>query len=124
MNTNLVGYVICAWFPEQANVLLPGSKFRPCLVVDIDPASNKILLAYGTSQQTERQDRGQITIRASEMSLLKKDTKFSLSTPLWVPMTHEYLSKNPKNPQVHVIGPVPRSIAGRLVRALEEAKRR
>jgi len=124
MNTNLVGYVICAWFPEQAHLMLPGSKFRPCLVVDVDPASNKILLAYGTSQQTERQDRGQFTIKQSELPSLRKDTKFSMNTPLWVPMTTEFLSRNPSELHVQVVGQVPRSVAARLVRALEEVSRR
>lgn len=121
--TNLIGSVIYAWFPEQAHLMQPGSKFRPCLVVDIDHNSKTILLAYGTSQQTDRQDRGQFTIKKSEMQSLQKDTKFSMSNPLWVPMKTEFLSRNPSELHVQVVGQVPRSVAARLVRALEEVSR-
>lgn len=122
MITNLVGSVIYAWFPDQASLVRPGLKFRPCLVVDVDLPSNTILLAYGSSQQTERWDRGQFTIKQSEMPALVKSTKFSLCSRLWLPMTAEYLSRNPECLlQVQVVGRVPRIVATRLLRALEEA---
>ncbi|RYY74527.1 MAG: toxin of addiction system [Gammaproteobacteria bacterium] len=119
--TKLVGSVIYAWFPDHTSSLRPGQKFRPCLIVDIDLDSNKVLLAYGTSQQTERQDRGQFTIKKSEMPSLTKDTKFSLCSRLWLPITAEFIYRSANDPRIEVCGQVPRSMATRLLRALEEA---
>lgn len=122
--TNLVGSVVYAWFPQQPDLLRPGRKFRPCLVVDINLTSNELLLAYGTSQQTERLDRGQITIKQTEMPSLDKDTKFSLCSQAWVPVSTAYLSRDQSQLQIQVVGRVPRSSVTRLLRALEEASKR
>lgn len=90
----LAGMVLFAWFPETANPHVPGPKYRPVLVVDTDPATNEICLAYGTSQDVGRNRRGEITLQAHEIQGLSKDTKFSLAKRMWVKLNKEYLANN------------------------------
>ena len=50
------GAIVRVWFPETETVMQPGPKFRPCLVLEVDDSSKVplVLVAYGTSQHTER----------------------------------------------------------------------
>ena len=72
----LVGAIVWAWMPQDENPTKPGPKCRPVLVLSVN--SNGIVVAYGTSQRTDRYGRAQFTVSPEEMPGLEKTTKFDL----------------------------------------------
>lgn len=51
--------------------------------------AQKVLVTYGTNQNTERTGCGEFTICTEKMSFLECDTKFCLMWRLWLPLTKE-----------------------------------
>jgi|TARA_B100001057_G_C22751432_1_gene911956 hypothetical protein len=116
----LLGAFLYAWLPEAENPHRPGPKFRPTLVVDVDPDARKICLAYGTSQKTDRNGRGEITFASDEIDGLTKDTKFCLGTTYWIPVSAEYLCKHESANKLSVIGKIPSRRTQELLIRLQE----
>lgn len=121
--TALVGGVLLVWWPEDENPNRPGPKFRPGYVMDIDLDKRKVLIAYGTSQRTNLQAAGEITITHDEMPVLKRDTKFCFRKAKWIPLKSEFLSKSQSGVDVLYLGPPPAGRADDFLNALSEAGR-
>lgn len=117
----LVGGIVFTWWPDDQNPALPGPKFRPAYVMDIDFANNRALLAYGTSQRQESCRCGEIMIRRAEMKRLKSDTKFRLNKAKWLPLTPEYFSQSKTGSDVVYFGTPPAARADDLLIAASEA---
>jgi len=96
-----IGAIVRVWFPESEAVMQPGPKFRPALVLGVTEVDGcrKVLVAYGTSQNTERTGRGEFTIRAEKTYSLESDTKFCLMRRLWLPLTKEYFAAGKGQPK-------------------------
>ncbi|MBT43612.1 MAG: toxin of addiction system [Idiomarina sp.] len=86
----LVGAIVFAWLPESERPHAPGPKYRPVLVIDTDIKNRRIRLAYGTSQKTEVNYAGEITMAKDDVPGLSKDTKFALKKSFWVPLDNAY----------------------------------
>lgn len=116
----LRGAFLFAWLPEDQHPHQPGPKFRPTIVVDVDPQTRRLCLAYGTSQKVDRNGRGEITFTKDEIQGLTKDTKFCLGKSKWVPMTAEYLSQCGSAGGLSVLGFVPKDRVPEILDRLEE----
>lgn len=116
----LVGAIIFAWMPQDENPNRPGPKFRPVLVIDADIESKRILVAYGTSQDVWRNNKGEITFTTHEVPGLTKDTKFCLAKAKWIDLSPEYLSKSLNSTKFTVLGMFPRRRSHELQVRLEE----
>lgn len=116
----LVGAVLFAWLPEDENPHRPGPKFRPVLVIDADPVSKRLRVAYGTSQRVGTNGKGEITFRQNEMEGLSKDTKFCLGKSKWIPLSAEYLSQTRSADKLTVLGLTPPLRRRELLQRMEE----
>lgn len=114
----LVGAVVSCWFPQHDAPSKPGPKFRPVLVAGYDPRAKRVLVAYGTSQRTHQNHRGEITFTPSEIHGLSKDTKFCLSNAQWLPLSADYFADS--RGKQKILGKLPRSRASDLQNAIEE----
>lgn len=115
----LVGAIMFAWMPEDENPSRPGPKYRPVLVVSADPATKRLLVAYGTSRRVERNGKGELTIRREEINGLSCDTKFCLRNSKWIPLADAYLLDN-KTKKPTVLGTIPRNRRDDLIDRLRE----
>lgn len=116
----LLGAVIFAWLPEDENPHRPGPKFRPVLVINTDPVSKRLQVAYGTSQRVDANGKGEITFRQNEIEGLSKDTKFCLGKSMWIPLSAKYLSQTGSAGNLAVLGIIPNSRTKELRMRLEE----
>lgn len=116
----LVGAILFAWLPEDENPHHPGPKFRPVLVINADPNAKRILVAYGTSQNVERNGKGEITFRTDEVPGLSKDTKFCLAKAKWIPVSPEFLYQSPAAAKLAVLGMFPRRRSHELMQRVDE----
>jgi len=116
----LVGAILFAWLPEDETPHQPGPKFRPVLVINADPKAKRLLVAYGTSQNVERNGKGEITFRTTEVPGLTKDTKFCMAKAKWIPVSPQYLYQSPSAARLAVLGMFPRNRAHALRARLEE----
>ena len=114
------GAIVRVWFPETETVMQPGPKFRPCLVLEVDDSSKvpRVLVAYGTSQHTERYGRGELVVKTIQAPELERDTKICLNKTMWLPLTRVYFASHGKQPSAVAL---PRSVHSELLRALREA---
>lgn len=116
------GQIIWGRFPEMEHVFADecGKAGRPCLVLEMSDegrnGSPEVLVAYGTSQHTERQGRGEFVLTVKEAPCLRKSTKFCLERRMWLP-----LARFAASGQVEVAGALPRNALVRLQRAAVEA---
>ena len=113
------GAIVRVWFPETETVMQPGPKFRPCLVLEVDDSSKvpRVLVAYGTSQHTERYGRGELVVKTIHTPELERDTKICLSKTVWLPLSRVYFASHGKQPPVAIL---PRTLYGELARAMRE----
>lgn len=116
----LVGAIVFCWYPEDETSCQPGPKFRPAMILEVDEAHRRILVAYGTSQRTEQNGLGELTIRQDQMPKLPKSTRFCFRKRLWLPITADYFH-GPNNRGLSVIGFPPASMRTQLLNRLEEA---
>lgn len=96
-----VGAIVRVWFPESESVLVPGPKFRPALVLEVNERSDgrrEVLVAYGTSQNTRSFSLGEFTVNGGEHDL-DSDTKFRLQRRVWLPLTSEYFCSCGRQPK-------------------------
>ena len=115
------GAIVRVWFPESESVMQPGPKFRPVLVLAVCCESNegpRALVAYGTSQRTDRYSRGEVVVPRSLVPSLECDTKFCLTKAIWLPLSREYFSSNGRQPAPT---PFPLERLPNLRQALEES---
>mgnify|MGYP004703423871 CR=1 FL=1 len=106
--------VLYAWLPDHNNPHQPGPKYRPVLVLDINPQNQQLLVVYGTSQNTQQMGKGEFTVHLEGLS---KPTKFCFAYQRWIPANDLYLCKNGKK---HVVGSLPSDYYDRVIDALEE----
>jgi len=118
----LVGGVLLVWWPEDEKPNLPGPKYRPGYVLDIDMSAKKVLLAYGTTQRLDVQAAGEMVVTHDEMPTLKQDTKFCFRRTKWIPLSPDFLSKSQSGVDVIYVGPVPLARADDLLNAMQEAR--
>lgn len=116
----LVGAILFAWFPEEENPHRPGPKFRPVLVLDVDPDHQRLCVAYGTSQRVGQNRKGEITFGKNEISGLTHDTKFCLGKSRWIPLASEYLAESESSSKLAVLGLIPQRRRDDLIDRLEE----
>lgn len=116
----LLGAVVFCWFPENDNPHVPGPKFRPAMVLEVDAVNRRLLVAYGTSQRTHENGRGEFTLTRNQLPGLQKDTKFCFLRRVWLPIDPKYFF-GPRETGLSVIGFVPMCQRGALARRLEEA---
>jgi hypothetical protein len=99
------GQIVWCHFPLSQR-LVPGPKPRPALIVtvfdDADPAF-RVLVAYGTSQKTERLYAGEFRIapedgEAYQLAGLSFATKFNLATALELPYDSTWFTVPPGAP--------------------------
>lgn len=116
------GQIIWGRFPEMERVHDDncGKEGRPCLVLETTDYGRdggaEVLVAYGTSQHTERHGRGEFVLTRQEAPFLMKDTKFCMVRRLWLPF-----AKFARGGQVDVAGVLPRSALRRVQQAAIEA---
>lgn len=116
------GAIVMAWMPEAEHACVPGSKFRPVLLLAEDRRADgtlEVLVAYGTSQQTHRCALGEFTVQRRSAPFLAKDTKFCLGKRMWLPVTEEYFACDG---QVSILGSVPLPSLRDLKQAAREAR--
>ncbi len=116
----LVGAVLFAWMPEDEHPHSPGPKFRPVLVIDADADSRRLKVAYGTSQRTGVNHKGEITFQQNEIPGLRKDTKFCLGQSKWIPLSAEFLSRSGQSSDLAILGIIPKSRSRALLLRIEE----
>ncbi|HAQ48657.1 MAG TPA: hypothetical protein DCR37_06385 [Glaciecola sp.] len=75
-STKPFGLVLYAWFPEHDRPNKPGRKYRPVVVLDVNPHTQEILVAYGTSQGVNSCGVGEFIVDAHTVDGLTKTTKF------------------------------------------------
>lgn len=108
--------ILKAWLPDHSNPNMPGPKFRPVLVLDVNPETKQMLVVYGTSQQTQYPGSCEFTVHCEGLS---KPTKFCFNYQRWIPATDEYLCLNGKK---HVIGKLPPKYYPRVAEALSDVE--
>jgi len=99
------GEIVWCHFPENRGIE-PGPKPRPALVVKVfdDQASHfVVLVAYGTSQKTDRLRRGEFLIAdresaAYQLAGLSYSTKFSFHATVELPNSSEWFKVPPGAP--------------------------
>lgn len=100
------GDIVDCRFPH--NVGVPGPKERPALVLQVeessqDPQGCVVVVAYATSQRTQRVYAGEFVMPASTISGLSKDTKFDLLRVHALPFDDVWFapaaSSNPPHPR-------------------------
>lgn len=106
--------VLKVWLPDHENPNQPGPKYRPVLLLDVNPLTNEILVIYGTSQNTSIIRRGEFTVH---LDCLAKPTKFCCSYQRWIPATDLYLCRNGEK---HVLGFLTKNYYSPLLDALKE----
>ncbi len=117
-----VAAVVRCWLPEVESVLVPGPKFRPVLVMAVDDESHvvpRVLVAYGTSQHTERVALGEFVAPRSVVPELECDTKFCLRRALWLPLSCEYFAARGRQPMPVAL---PARLTPLLMRAFHESQ--
>ena len=103
----LLGAIVFAWMPEQENPDLPGSKFRPVLIVGHDANRGLVHVVYGTSQRVDREGRGEIVFGPHEVPGLSKSTKFCFRRSCWIPVKPSYFSQTMGGKRLAVVGRIP-----------------
>ena len=114
------GAIVWAWMPESEHVIVPGPKFRPVLILDAarrEDSTLEVLVAYGTTQKTDRFGRGELILRKAEAPFLKDDTKFLLAKRMWLPVTRGFFAMNGV---VTTLNDLPASVVPVLYRAAVE----
>lgn len=114
------GAVVMAWMPETEHACAPGPKFRPVLLLAEDrraDGTREVLVAYGTSQQANRNALGEFTVWRRFAAFLSKDTRFCLRKRMWLPMTEEFFCADG---QAKVLGSLPKRSVQDLQRAVQE----
>lgn len=117
------GQILVGRFPEMEHVFADecGKAGRPCLVLEVTDegygVGPEVLVAYGTSQHTERQGCGEFVLSTQEAPFLRKTTKFCLQRRLWLP-----LSRFTSGGKLSVAGQLPRTALARVQRAAVEAQ--
>ena len=117
-----VGAIVRVWFPESESVLVPGPKFRPALVLEVNERPDgrrEVLVAYGTSQNTHCYARGEFIVTGGEQHDLDSDTKFRLQRRVWLPLTSDYFCSCGRQPKPV---PLPKSVLLAFYRAAKEAR--
>lgn len=117
-----VGAIVRVWFPEAESIMRAGPKFRPCLVLAEDREKSivpQVLVAYGTSQNTERCARGEFVAPKGLVPCLDSDTKFCLTRAIWLPLAQEYFATRGRQPMPIAIPP---SLHAVMLRAYREAQ--
>lgn len=103
-----LGHIVFVWFPEDEQIMIPGPKFRPCLVIatdTVDGGPDRVLVVPGTSQNTMKTYRGEFVVPARMQSILRKDTKFNLRVQVWLPVTEEYFADDSSQQLTEVMSP-------------------
>jgi mRNA-degrading endonuclease toxin of MazEF toxin-antitoxin module len=82
-------------FPHSVGV--PGPKERPALVLQVEESADDahncvVVVAYATSQRTQRVYAGEFVVPASAISGLSKDTKFDLLRVHALPFDAEWFA--------------------------------
>lgn len=87
-----IGAVVRVWFPVSEEVMKPGPKLRPCLILAEELRNHRkmVLVSYGTSQNTAARGAGELTFKSGSYSILQKETKFNLKRSIWLPLEDEY----------------------------------
>ena len=100
-----VGAIVRVWFPETEDVMSAGSKFRPCLVLAGRQTNHgvEVLVAYGTSQNTQARGIGEFTVAKDLQVSIEKDTKFCLTRRIWLPLTKNLFCINGRQPAPEMI---------------------
>lgn len=112
----LIGACVWAWMPEAENVLVPGPKLRPTLILEADDRG--VLVAYGTSQKTNVFGLGEFVVTPAELEGLSKPTKFCLRKAYRLPFNKAFFLREG---QVKVAGILPVGAKRKLALAAEEA---
>lgn len=91
-------------FPEVVGT--PGPKERPALILQVeesvdDPGCWVVVVAYATSQKTDRVYPGEFVIPSSTKSGLTKDTKFDLINRFALPYNDVWFTPAPASNPVH-----------------------
>ena len=99
------GDIVWCHFPQNKG-LKPGPKPRPALVIkvfdDHDPCFS-VVVAYGTSQKTDRLHPGEFIVArrdgaAWQLSGLSYETKFNLRQTVELPFNTEWFGVSPGAP--------------------------
>ena len=106
--------VLYAWLPDHNNPKVPGPKYRPVLVLDVNSKTKELLVVYGTSQKTQHPGKSEFT---AHFDGLTKPTKFCFTYQRWIPATDEYLCKDG---QKHIIGYLPHKYYPRVFEAIAD----
>ena len=99
------GDIVWCRFPEQPN-RSPGPKPRPALVLEVVGREDglEVVVAYGTSQRTDRLSVGEFAITrlgnasAYKAAGLSHDTKFDFKQTVHLPWTDEFFAVPPGAP--------------------------
>ncbi|ELP97478.1 type II toxin-antitoxin system PemK/MazF family toxin [Pseudomonas syringae pv. syringae] len=103
------GDIVWVKFPQAGRLGVPGLKSRPALILFTSPADNAVIVAYGTSQRTEKLFRGEFVLDPNEpgfsLSGLSVRTKFDVSRTVQLPFNSDWFDPAPG---VHINSPLPK----------------
>lgn len=75
-----IGDIVWCNFPEAVSPTTPGPKPRPGIVMNVIASKHVVMIAYGTSQKTQRLFAGEFLIDKQLLTAgLSYPTKFDLS---------------------------------------------
>ena len=93
------GDILWAHFPNVENLGKPGPKPRPALVLFISVPDHAVLVAYGTSQRTDKIFPGEFVLDPSDpgfpLSGLTTRTKFDLNRAVQLPFDSVWFGPAP-----------------------------
>lgn len=98
------GDIVDCRFPESVGQ--PGPKERPCLVLSVEENTENlkgcvVVVAYATSQKTDRRYAGEFVIRAGGTTGLTADTKFDLVNMHPLPFDSAWFGAAPNTKPAH-----------------------
>ena len=95
-----VGAIVRVWFPESEDILKPGPKFRPCLVIaeEVRNGHPMVLVVYGTSQNTDWSGNTEVVVNPDGYTAIKTATKFCFQRAFWLPLQAKYFLSNGRQP--------------------------
>lgn len=103
------GDIVWTKFPQAEHPGSPGPKPRPALVLFVSPTDHAVIIAYGTSQRTERLFPGEFVLDPNDpgfpLSGLGCKTKFDLSRTVQLPFNSNWFDPAPG---VHTNSPLPK----------------
>ena len=105
----VAGDIVWTKFPQVENLGSPGPKPRPALILFLSDEDHAVIVAYGTTQRTDKVYPGEFVLDPQEpgfsLSGLTARTKFDLGRTVQLPFDSNWFDSAPG---VHINSPLPK----------------